>query len=64
MAFLHGEKGFNEDRVRNGLKRMDKAKGKTNQVASVVIKLRVDLCLERRDHTKNGIVFYCVILSY
>ena len=29
---------------------------------SVVIKLRVDLCLERRDHTEVGIVFYCIIL--
>ena len=42
MAFLHGEKGFNEDRVRNGLKRMDKAKGKTNQVAknSTILRLK------------------------
>ena len=27
-----------------------------------MIKLRVDLCLERRDHTEVGIVFYCIIL--
>lgn len=31
VKFLHEEKGFNEERVRTALKRMDKAKGKTNQ---------------------------------
>jgi len=31
VEFLANEKGFAEDRVRNALKRMDKAKGKTNQ---------------------------------
>lgn len=28
VKFLHEEKGFNEERVRTALKRMDKAKGK------------------------------------
>lgn len=31
VQFLAEEKGFNEERIRNGLKRMAKAKGKTNQ---------------------------------
>lgn len=31
VEFLAGEKGFNEDRIRNGIKRMQKSKGKTNQ---------------------------------
>jgi len=31
VKFLHEEKGFAEDRIRNGLKRMEKSKGKTNQ---------------------------------
>ena len=31
-------------------------------ISPVVIKLSVDLCLERRDHTEVGIVFYCIIL--
>lgn len=32
VEFLANEKGFAEERVRNALKRMEKAKGKTNQV--------------------------------
>jgi len=31
VQFLHEEKGFSEERIRNGLKRMEKSKGKTNQ---------------------------------
>jgi len=31
VEFLATEKGFNEERVRNAVKRMEKAKGKTNQ---------------------------------
>jgi len=31
VEFLHNEKGFAEERIRNGLKRLAKSKGKTNQ---------------------------------
>jgi len=31
VKFLGEEKGFNEERIRGGLKRMEKSKGKTNQ---------------------------------
>lgn len=58
VEFMVKEKGFNEDRIRNGIKKLMKSKKQSTQV-----RITVALCqpsLDRYYHKKGGINFVVI----